>query len=84
MNEEATLVKWLLSYLLSSLFWLWILAFGGARWVEGWKSFLLIDWFAHRWDEEGIRLFALLFWVATTVWFVLGVFVPELRILYNL
>ena len=66
-------------YLLNSLFWKWIISWGGAQWLEGWKSMLFLDWFAWSWNAEQIRLYALVIWVFTTIFFLLGLFKPEWR-----
>ena len=78
---SLTLLEWVGMYGIESLFWWWILAWGGAEWVEGWKSFFLIHWLAPTWSSEGIRLFALVVWVLSTLWFVFGLFMPEVRML---
>jgi len=66
-------------YLLNSLFWKWILSWGGAQWIEGWKSMVFLDWFTWHWNAEQIRLYALVIWCFSTVFFVLGLFKPEWR-----
>ncbi len=53
---------------------------GGAKWIEGWKSFFLIEWFALDWNAEQIRMYVLIIWVASLIWFILGVIKPELRL----
>ena len=72
--------EWVLSYAVNVLFWLWILRWGGAEWLEG--SFLsecLISWWAPRWDAEGIKLFGWGCLIISSGWFLVGVFVPEAR-----
>lgn len=71
---------WVLGYAANALFWCWIIWWGGAERIEG--SFLgglLIGWFAPRWGADGIKLFAWLSLVVTTIGFVVGLFAPELR-----
>jgi hypothetical protein len=70
---------WLASYAATSLLWLWILRWGGAEWLEGWKSMLLIDYLSHFWTAEQIKLYALLCWLGSTLWFVAGLLYPEYR-----
>ena len=70
---------WILLFVLSSLYSWWIIGYGGAKWVEGWKSFFLIDWLAWDWNAEQIRMYMLMLWLFATVWFVLGLIYPELR-----
>lgn len=75
-----SLVQWILCAALSSVFWLWVLCWGGAQRLEGtFASAFLISWFAPRWSAEGIRLFALLSLVGTVLVFVLGLVDPGLR-----
>jgi hypothetical protein len=74
-----TLVAWIASFAATSLFWKWILSWGGAEWLEGWKAFFVIDWFAARWSAEQIRLYALLSWIVAGVWFVVGLILPGVR-----
>lgn len=74
-----TPAQWTLINGLGALFWLWILCWGGARWLEGWKAFVSIDWFAARWNAEQLRLYALCLLVLQGAWYVLGLFYPELR-----
>ena len=74
-----SLSVYILLYLAQSLFWKWILSWGGAAWLEGWKAFWFVDWFAGRWNTEGLRLYALCMWIVTTIGFLIGLFFPELR-----
>jgi hypothetical protein len=70
--DIMTLNAWIASYVGTSLFWKWVLSWGGAEWLEGWRAFFVIDWFAARWSAEQIRLYALFCWIGSTVWFVVG------------
>ena len=70
---------WCLLFILESLYCWWIIGYGGAKWIEGWKSFFLIDWFALDWNAEQIRFYVLLIWLASVIWFILGAIKPELR-----
>lgn len=75
-----SLTSWILIYGVELLFWLWILRWGGAEWLEGtFTSGLLISIFAPRWSADGIKLFALLTLIAGTIWFVIGIIVPDVR-----
>ena len=72
---------WILIYVAELLFWLWIIRWGGADRLEGtFTSGLIISIFAPNWSAEGIKLFAWLTMIAGTVWFLLGLFYPELRL----
>ena len=66
-------------YLLISLFYKWVISWGGAKTIEGWKSFFLIGWFALDWNSEQIRLYALIGWLVTTVIFIIGCFNSQFR-----
>lgn len=67
--------------MLDLLFWLWVIRWGGAERLEGtFTSGLLVNYFAVNWSAEGIKLFAWLTLIATTIWFFAGVFYPEIRI----
>ncbi|MEJ2454550.1 MAG: hypothetical protein P8103_10375 [Candidatus Thiodiazotropha sp.] len=72
-------ILWILVYIASILLWLWILRWGGAEWLEGWKAWAAIGWFAGHWKAEQIRLYAWLLLILETVGFVVGLFVPDLR-----
>ncbi|NNF98655.1 MAG: hypothetical protein HKM93_04700 [Desulfobacteraceae bacterium] len=74
-----SLSAWTILNIINALFWLWILRWGGARWLEGFKSALLIHWLTINWNAEQIRLYALLILVISIIWFVVGIFIPELR-----
>jgi len=73
------ILEWLLIHLLSALFWVWILSWGGAKWLEGWKAFISINWFAGWWNAEQLRLYALCILVIQVIWLGVGVFKPEYR-----
>ena len=71
---------WIALFAASSLFWCWLLFWGGAEWLEGsFLSGLLVHFRAPHWSAEGIKLFAGLTWFLQGVWFLLGLFVPEAR-----
>lgn len=73
------MIFWIAMYLLSSLFYKWVLSWGGAKTIEGWKSLFLIGWFALDWNSEQIRLYALIGWLVTTVIFIIGCFNSQFR-----
>ena len=72
--------EWVILNFLLLLFWLWILCWGGARWVEGFKSVFLIHIFAIKWDSEQIRLYALCILIVNIIWFFTGLFIPGFRV----
>lgn len=73
------MIFWIAMYLLISLFYKWVISWGGAKTIEGWKSFFLIGWFALDWNSEQIRLYALIGWLVTTVIFIIGCFNSQFR-----
>jgi hypothetical protein len=66
-------------YALNSLFWKWVISWGGAQWLEGWRAFFFLEWFALDWKAEQIRLYALVAWLISTVFFIVGLINPEYR-----
>lgn len=62
-----------------SLLALWVLRLGGAEWLEGWKSLLLIDSWGSLWDAPQIKLYFLCLWLIYALWFLAGMFVPQWR-----
>lgn len=74
-----SLTKWLLLHSVSALFWIWILAWGGASRLEGWRAFFLVNWFTAHWNAEQLRLYALCILFFQAIWFVVGLFKPEFR-----
>jgi hypothetical protein len=54
---------------------------GGAAWFQGWRALAIVDWlFAYQWNAEQIALYTLICWVGHTLWFIVGLFVPEARL----
>ena len=75
------LIAWIIGYLLNLLLCLWIVRWGGAEWLEGtFLSGFLLNIFAPRWSAEGIKLYIWLTMMISTVWFLLGLFWPEIRL----
>ncbi len=71
---------WILLFAANCLFYLWVLRWGGAEWMEGWRSLFFIDWFrASLWSAEQIKLYVLLCWVLHAIWFAIGLFMPQFR-----
>ena len=58
-------------YALVSLFFKWLLSWGGAAKIQGWKALFLISAQAYDWSEEQIKAYALLAWIVWTVFCVL-------------
>ncbi len=74
-----SLLMWIGCYAAQSIFYKWVLSWGGAAWLEGWKSVFFFDFFTAFWTAEMLRLYALILWIIATFVFVVGVFVPDLR-----
>lgn len=72
-------MHWWMGYGINALLLAWVIWWGGAERLEG--SFLagLLDHFAIGWTAGGIRLYAWLWLIVSTLGFVIGVFVPGLR-----
>lgn len=74
---------WIFLYVGNTTFVWWVVWGGGAAWFQGWRSLSIVDWlFAYRWNSEQIALYTLICWVGHTIWFVVGLFVPEARGFY--
>lgn len=72
---------WVTGYGIDLLVSIWILRWGGARYLEGtFASGFLVSMLAPRWSAEGIKFFVLVTLAASTVWFFVGLFVPEARL----
>ncbi|WP_198972832.1 hypothetical protein [Xylophilus sp. ASV27] len=75
-----SLLGWILLFGAGSLFCLWVLRWGGADWLEGWRAgFLIPGPGTGDWSAEQIKLGVLLLWALYTPWFVAGLFVPAWR-----
>jgi hypothetical protein len=75
-----TLSQWTGSYVLNTLFWLWVVRWGGAEWlVEQLSSVLLISALVPRRTVAVIKLLGWVILVTTRVWFLVGLFFPGAR-----
>lgn len=72
-------LAWCIIYLVQALFWLWLARWGGAHSIRGWPAEFLFAPGASRWEADVIRLVAWLALVASTSWFVVGLFDPRAR-----
>ena len=70
---------WVLIYLAVSLMFKWIISWGGAHYIKGWKSIFFLDMESSSWNEEQLRAMALFLWIAFTILFVIGLIYPEFR-----
>ena len=72
--------SWILLFAAGSMFALWVLRWGGAEWLEGWRAGVLLDWIhAGFWNAEQIKLYVILLWLLHAGWFLLGLFQPAFR-----
>ena len=49
---------WVLIYLAVSLMFKWIISWGGADYIKGWKSIFFLDMESSSWNEEQLRAMA--------------------------
>jgi hypothetical protein len=71
---------WIACHILNAAFWLWVLRFGGAEWLEGkFISGFLINYFAVEWSAEGIKFFAWVMLIIGGIGYLVGLFAPGLR-----
>jgi hypothetical protein len=77
-----SLLIWVIGFALISLFSIWVLFFGGDGWLEQSSlSWLLVDWRATFWSADSIKFYVGATWVLSGVWFVMGLFWPQVRLL---
>ncbi|WP_434777008.1 hypothetical protein [Neisseria sp. Ec49-e6-T10] len=73
-----SLIIWIIFFTANSLFWKWLISWGGAEKLnDTWFGAFMFAPFS--WNEEQIKLFAQISWLLETIWFILGLFKPELR-----
>jgi hypothetical protein len=76
----VSLPAWIAIYLVQLLLWLWVARWGGARQLEGtFTAGLALHPHASRWGREGLQVYACGALVISTTWFLLGLFVPQVR-----
>ena len=69
---------WICLYIFISLTCKWILSWGGADVIKGWKSIFFLDMEAD-WNKEQLRAMALFTWIGFTIFFIVGLIFPEYR-----
>lgn len=69
---------WICLYIFISLTCKWILSWGGADIIKGWKSIFFLDMEAD-WNKEQLRAMALFTWIGFTILFIVGLIFPEYR-----
>ncbi len=70
---------WILIYLCFSLVCKWILSWGGASYIKGWKSLFFLDTESSSWNEEQVKMMTLFLWIGFSILFVIGLIYPEYR-----
>lgn len=70
---------WSLLFAIHTGYCWWIIGYGGAKRVAGWRAFFLINWFAFDWNADQIRMYALLIWLVSLFFFMMGAINPEYR-----
>jgi len=73
---------WVLFFFFNSLIYKWIISWGGAKILKGWLAGFFLESLVSDLTTEQLRAYALFIWILTTIWFVLGIFIPTLRF-YN-
>ena len=73
------ILPWIGIYALESLFFAWLLFWGGARRLEGSWLAELVAFKGSVTSADGLKLLAWIFWVSGTCWFLAGLFVPGVR-----
>lgn len=73
------LITWIIYFVIISIFYKWLISWGGAERIEGWLSFIVIGWFALDWKAEQIKFFTIIMWLFFTMIFLYGLFNPRFR-----
>ena len=76
---EVSLSVWIIGHSISALIYAWIIFWGGARWLEGWKAWGILGWFAGHWNADQLRLYAACILFLDIIWFVVGLVYPGAR-----
>jgi len=75
---NMSLSSWIISYIIDLVFWLWVLLWGGAEFLEdsilGWLFFGYAESHA-----ELIKLVGWIFLIFSTIFFIAGIFSPSFR-----
>lgn len=71
---------WILIYVLDCIVTKWIISWGGASYIQGWKTWLFFSSFqSEEWTKGQIIMMAWFFWIAFSIVFLIGLFNPEFR-----
>ena len=75
----AEIIFWMALYLVETAILAWVVLGGGARRLEGTWFAELLSYRAILTSAGGLKIIAGLLWIGSTIWFVLGLFSPEVR-----
>ncbi len=71
---------WILIYILDCIVTKWIISWGGASYIQGWKTWLFFSSFqSEEWTKGQIIMMAWFFWIVFSIVFLIGLFNPEFR-----
>lgn len=71
---------WIATYMFEVGVWFWVVYLGGADWLEGsFLSAIFVSILAPRWNSDGIKLFIWAVFVFQTIYFIIGLFSPSMR-----
>jgi hypothetical protein len=73
---------WVGAYVMMLGFWVWVAAFGGARWLEGSEIADWIHFSPEVMSADTLRGIGWVMVVGVTVWFVVGLVWPAARFLW--
>ncbi|CAM9280114.1 MULTISPECIES: hypothetical protein [unclassified Acinetobacter] len=71
---------WILIYVLHCILTKWIISWGGAAYIRGWKTWFVFNISqSEEWTKDQVIMMAWFFWIAFTILFLIGLFNPEFR-----
>ena len=74
---------WIIIYLSNLVFWLWVALWGGAeRLDDSFIVYFIITHVRRRWEAESLKLLAWVSIIGSSIWFVMGLFLPEVRLFW--
>ena len=75
-----SVILWIAIYTIYSLVTKWIISWGGAGYIQCWKTWFFFNMSqSEEWTKDQVIMMAWFFWILYTLWFLLGLFNPELR-----
>lgn len=74
-------IYWILLFIIHSFILKWVISWGGAKAVV--NSFFINEIFfgslSTNLNEEQFKFYALIIWLLLTIWFLFGLFIPNIR-----